>query len=668
MAHKVRSAAGCTQSRLVIVCIMLHFCSIASDAVRLLLNTLGGSTPERCHPEDVLLSLPYGAAYGVRQPAGRAAHLDIFVLGVAQGSRHEARLVLRKEGFVVHEEWRQFHCAVERDDEAQNISFAVPPLPAGSYAYRLNIYDVCGLSASISAYDEDDRLVRLLAGLNWKRRVDVDDFVGNCFSERSDQGLVTGSGNSLLGDSAHQDSQDISAKLRHAEGALDFHASDLTGNLVVYPWRFNATMQSAEPYTTYLRLVLYENNTSTVRAIEACVLVDFPPAFAQASGQSVTANCDLFYLRDAGTLAFGNYTAEIFLYQGRYRQEELHQETGDRMLFKSPRRQVNFQPPPTPLPHTPPASIPTRRHDDDQVIRIDDLAGLLGNVLIQLGVVFTLAHKCGANVVRIPVTQPFRSADSVEQVRFNDAEARSANSLHDFFPGLPGHLRLPIPQHGRWKGEVSSLVALRVVLAEEKAINCFWEAPNACTPTELKGDTCSCLHAATKNNTQQELFTYLSPFGESMDAPFKPISWVHSIAQRSFAVTLLPWLQKTFSLPDKADVQGWEWGTTSDFWGRGETLVLHFRSGLVHSYRNTRHVVSKNVHQPPLAFYIVSIETHLLRFPHARLLLLTNKSPGLENVCIQPILDKYPQARLLNQGSASEDFALMVYAKHIVLS
>ena len=104
------------------------------------------------------------------------------------------------------------------------------------------------------------------------------------------------------------------------------------------------------------------------------------------------------------------------------------------------------------------------------------------------------------------------------------------------------------------------------------------------------------------------------------------------------------------------------------FWGRGETLVLHFRSGLVHSYRNTRHVVSKNVHQPPLAFYIVSIETHLLRFPHARLLLLTNKSPGLENVCIQPILDKYPQARLLNQGSASEDFALMVFAKHIVLS
>jgi hypothetical protein len=60
--------------------------------------------------------------------------VDIFVLGVAQGSRYEARLELRKEGFVVHEEWRQFHCAVERDDEAQRISFAVPPLPAGSYA------------------------------------------------------------------------------------------------------------------------------------------------------------------------------------------------------------------------------------------------------------------------------------------------------------------------------------------------------------------------------------------------------------------------------------------------------------------------------------------------------------------------------------------------------
>ena len=184
--------------------------------------------------------------------------------------------------------------------------------------------------------------MRVLAGLNCPRRV----VVGNCFSERSDQGLVTGSGNSLLSDSAHHDSQDISAKLRHAEGALDFHPSDLTGNLVVYPWRFNATMQSAEPYTTYLRLVLYENNTSKVRAIEACVLVDFPPAFAQASGQSVTANCDLFYLRDAGTLAFGNYTAEISCTKaGTVKKNYIKRlETGccsnhhvDKLIFSHPR-------------------------------------------------------------------------------------------------------------------------------------------------------------------------------------------------------------------------------------------------------------------------------------------------------------------------------------------
>ena len=109
---------------------MLHFCSIASDVS----PSPGSSTPERCHPEDVLLSLRCGDGYGGCRPAGRAAQVDIFVLGVAQGSRYEARLELRKEGFVVHEEWRQFHCAVERDDEAQNISFAVPPLPAGSYA------------------------------------------------------------------------------------------------------------------------------------------------------------------------------------------------------------------------------------------------------------------------------------------------------------------------------------------------------------------------------------------------------------------------------------------------------------------------------------------------------------------------------------------------------
>jgi len=48
----------------------------------------------------------------------------------------------------------------------------------------------------------------------------------------------------------------------------------------------------------------------------------------------------------------------------------------DKLIFSHPRPHYT---------HTPPSSIPTRWHDDDQVIGIDDFAGLLGNVLIQLG-------------------------------------------------------------------------------------------------------------------------------------------------------------------------------------------------------------------------------------------------------------------------------------------
>jgi hypothetical protein len=143
---------------LIMVCVLLDLCScsIASPSP-------GSSTPERCHPEDVLvshMSSPY------RRMAGRAAQVDKLVLGVAQGARYEARLRLVRLGFTVHEEWLQFHGAVEQDDQAQRISFAVPPLLAGRYKEHFDVYDACGFSASLSACNEDDQLLRLLSKMN----------------------------------------------------------------------------------------------------------------------------------------------------------------------------------------------------------------------------------------------------------------------------------------------------------------------------------------------------------------------------------------------------------------------------------------------------------------------------------------------------------------------
>ena len=152
--------------QLVIVCILLDFCRIATSES----PSPSSSTPERCHPEDVLLSVT--AEYG-RGDAGRAANVGMFVRGVVQGSRYEARLSLRKLGVLVHEEWLQFHGAVEKDDQAQRISFAVPPLPAGRYTEHWEIYDACGLAASLAASYEDAQRPRLLAKGN--RVVDLEE-------------------------------------------------------------------------------------------------------------------------------------------------------------------------------------------------------------------------------------------------------------------------------------------------------------------------------------------------------------------------------------------------------------------------------------------------------------------------------------------------------------
>jgi hypothetical protein len=164
--------------RLVIVCILLDCCRIASPAS----PSLGSSTlciAERCHsgchPEDVLLHINSVGQLTVSSwpaAAGRAAHLDRFVSGVVLGSRYEASLRLVKQGFTVHEEWRQFHGAVEQDGLAQRISFAFPPLPAGRYTEHFAVYDACGLSASLVYHNEEEE-DRLLAKLN--RVVDVEE-------------------------------------------------------------------------------------------------------------------------------------------------------------------------------------------------------------------------------------------------------------------------------------------------------------------------------------------------------------------------------------------------------------------------------------------------------------------------------------------------------------
>jgi len=155
-------AVGYCRHRLVIVCILLlHSCRIASPASPL----PGSRTPERCHPEDMLLHISVKSFGRSTAAAGRAAHWEIFVGGVAQGSRYEARLSLVNEGVGVHEEWRQFHGAVEQDVQAQLISFTVKPLPAGRYTEHLEVYDPCGLSSSLSESTEEDQRLRLLAGL-----------------------------------------------------------------------------------------------------------------------------------------------------------------------------------------------------------------------------------------------------------------------------------------------------------------------------------------------------------------------------------------------------------------------------------------------------------------------------------------------------------------------
>jgi len=82
--------------------------------------------------------------------------------------------------------------------------------------------------------------------------------------------------------------------------------------------------------------------------------------------------------------------------------------------------------------------------------------------------------------------------------------------------------------------------------------------------------------------------------------------------------------------------------------GEEDTLVVHFRSGDIYTYRDSHHCIAvKDMWQPPLAFYVLAIHTHLINFPNAPILFVTEPTPGLQNVCIQRLLDVFPQARAL---------------------
>ena len=161
MCRTMRLADENYRRRLIMACVLLDLCSCSIES--LASPSPGSSTPERCHPEDVLLS---DRSAPSRRIAGRVAQVDKLVLGVVQGASYEARLRLVKLGFTVHDEWLRFHGAVEQDGQAQRISFAVPPLPAGRYKEHFDVYDACGLSASLSAFNEDDQRLRLLSKMN----------------------------------------------------------------------------------------------------------------------------------------------------------------------------------------------------------------------------------------------------------------------------------------------------------------------------------------------------------------------------------------------------------------------------------------------------------------------------------------------------------------------
>jgi hypothetical protein len=453
---------------------------------------------------------------------------------------------------------------------------------------------------------------------------------------------------------------------------LDFEDGDLDAgtNTVSYPWRFSCRLWGRPALTFILRLVLYRRGVGGGRGggavegggaggggdagnpgevggdeVEACTVVKLPSEVDRGEdGKPFTAKCDLFLLREEGTLSYGNYSALLYLHEAQEFIEDVFEENLKhdpytiipashlgQLLVQSPIRLIQLSAPK-------PASYEhghwkvDEPRDGDQVIRIETFHGLLGNALVQMGTAFTLAHQVGANVLRLPVAQKFEPPH-IER-HFVDSDSRAfGQTLLDFFPRLPEYMRLSVPPSSRWKGELTALLALKQRYQE--------------LAEQGEGSLAIPSH--------KRLQDILAPFGVGFQYAFPRQGWLPSIVRRCFLLTLLPFLPR---LPTEDRNEGDE-----------EALLVHFRSGNTHTYRNSYHmIVRKHSYQPPLGFYIVAIETHLRRFPHSPILLLTQPLPALQNLCIEPILNMYPQASLLSSGSAVKDFVSIVDARHIVLS
>lgn len=356
---------------------------------------------------------------------------------------------------------------------------------------------------------------------------------------------------------------------------LDF---DATENSVTYPWRFFVHIWSPVNIHTpvyfqtarrfVVRLALYRNEdcgqdgrTARTIPVDACTIVDVPSA-GREDDHPLTATCDLFYLRDTGALDYGNYSAALFLHS-------ISKETCEdcaphsvvpasllgQAVWQTSNRIIRFQPPaPEQTGTTYSDELLLQKARDDQIIRIDSFHGLLGNALLHLGVVFTVAYALGANVIRVPVSQRLVSADLIEHWHVQRARGAFADTLLHVFPGLPEYIRLPIPPSGLCKGEISAESAMRHRL----------ELGNVDVP----------------HQTLMMIQDLLFPFGQGFQYRFSAWCWNPSHVRRAFTWTLLPFLSR---LP--AEDGGGGWGGGGGHKRRGDTLVLHLRSGNVHTYR-----------------------------------------------------------------------------------
>ena len=269
-------------------------------------------------------------------------------------------------------------------------------------------------------------------------------------------------------------------------------------------------------------------------------------------------------------------------------------------------------------------------------------------MLIQLGVAFVLADKLGANVIRIPVEQ---SLDGVDP-----SEPRGQEIL-DFFPRLSDRIRLPAKSSGRWKGEIQFQDAIQLVLEDLAP-----ESSHAGWNFTLEGGERVFVSSGDMVFFKEAL---LHPFSGGLGHSFSTISWNPGIVRRMFQTVILPTLNDVLDFATLSTGRDPEEVMDTE---QDSTLFVHFRAGDVLTFRSSYHIVGKRMHQPPLAFYVRAIDTHLVRFPHAKIMLVTQVSSSLQNFCIQPILDMYPQAQLSGHTSAPESFNAMVYAKHLVLS